>query len=355
MAEPKLVWTLQWDADWVTAVTLAGRRLFAGNNLGQLVAWDLPDKADAPAPNPVLRLDGHTNVISRLTTTPDGKYVLSSSYDHAIRIWDAASKGTGDAKLALNARTIDDLKRRRASKIPALLESTVKLQHPARSFTGHREWVSGMSLTKDGKTVLSADDGCQAILWDFDSAKETRRWSLKGWAYAVAISPDGKQALLSERKPLVFDSGRLAGVKIWDTTTGQPQHDLDAMFKGSFMSCAAFSPDGKVLALGKGGESDFGKVTLIDPATGKKSKELSPGHQYGATDLVFSPDGKHLASTGRDTTVKIWDVASGKMLHELSKPRGGQFKDWTHAVSYSADGKWLAAADMAGAVLVWSL
>ena len=86
-----------------------------------------------------------------------------------------------------------------------------------------------------------------------------------------------------------------------------------------------------------------------------KVRELTPGHQSGVTDLVFHPDGKHLASTGRDTVVRIWNTADGKMLKELGKPRGGQFKDWFHAISFSADGRWLAAADMAGAVQVWSL
>jgi WD40 repeat protein len=120
------------------------------------------------------------------------------------------------------------------------------------------------------------------------------------------------------------------------------------------LAAAAHSPDGKLLALGRGGEADRGKVFLIDPATDKKVRELTPGHQYGATDLAFHPDGKHLASSGRDTVVRIWDTASGKMVKELGKPRGRQFKDWIHAISFSADGRWLAAADMAGAVQVWS-
>ena len=45
----------------------------------------------------------------------------------------------------------------------------------------------------------------------------------------------------------------------------------------------------------------------------------------------------------------------GKQAAEVSKPRGGQFKDWICAISFSADGLWLAGADMAGAVQVWAL
>lgn len=134
------------------------------------------------------------------------------------------------------------------------------------------------------------------------------------------------------------------------------QRDLGPLFKGMYIATAAYSPDGKLLALGRGGEVDGPneKVFLIDPASGKKVRELTPGHLYGATDLTFHPDGKHLASCGRDTVVRIWNTSDGKLVKELGKPRGGQFKDWLHAVSFSADGRWLAASDMAGAVPVWS-
>jgi hypothetical protein len=123
------------------------------------------------------------------------------------------------------------------------------------------------------------------------------------------------------------------------------------------LSAAAYSPDGKLLALARGGEVNGlnGKVFLLDAATGKKLRELAPGHLDGATDLAFSPDGKYLASSGRDTVVKLWNTADGKLVRQLGKGRGGQFKDWIHAVSFSADGNWLAAADMAGQVQVWAL
>jgi WD40 repeat protein len=80
-----------------------------------------------------------------------------------------------------------------------------------------------------------------------------------------------------------------------------------------------------------------------------------PGHQYGITDMAWMPDGKVLATCGRDTTIKLWDVTANKLLATLGKPRGGQFKDWLHALSFSADGKLVAAGDMAGAVQVWAL
>ncbi|MGH7171297.1 MAG: WD40 repeat domain-containing protein, partial [Gemmataceae bacterium] len=354
-----LAWTLPWDADWVTAVCFLGatRRLAAGNNLGQILVWDLPEKPGGKAPpSPIRRLEGHTNAVTRLLASADGRWLFSASYDHSIRYWDLQAPDAGSGTVVLNARAIADATskrgRRNGKKPPAAVEAKVQTQKAARVLDAHREWVQGLAQNRDGTLLLSGDDAGQVILWDRLAAKELRRWQVKGWCYALALSPDGKQAVVSERLPLVFDSGQHKAVRLWDAATGKPQRELDGEFKKIYIAAAAYSQDGKLLALGRGGEADGnnGKVFLIDPTTGKKVRELTPGHQYGATDLAFHPDGKHLASSGRDTVVRIWDKASGKMVKQLGKPRGGQFKDWIHAISFSADGRWLAAADMAGAV-----
>jgi WD40 repeat protein len=360
--KPTQAWNLQWDADWVTAVTWLGasHRVAAGNNLGQIVLWELPEKPGGDPPKPLARLDGHTNVISRLAATPDGRTLISSSYDHTIRYWDVPAKlPEATETVALNQSNIDYLKKARASKIPALLEAKVGVLKPAKTLTEHKEWVVGMNLSHDGKTMISGDDGGHVIVWDVGSAAVAKRWKLaKGWAYAVALSPDAKQACVTERLPLVFDSGRHAAVKLWDTAAGTVMRDLSSEkeFKGNHMSAAAYSPDGKALAVLRGGEANglSGKPVLVDPGAGKIVKELAPGHLDGGTDLAWHPDGKHLASTGRDTVVRVWDTAAGKLVAEVGKGRGGQFKDWICAVAWSADGNALAAADMAGAVQIWT-
>ena len=356
-----LVHTLTWDADWVTAVAMIGnsRRVAAGNNLGQIMLWDLPEKAGGEAPKPIRRLDGHTNVISRLTSTSDGKWLVSASYDHTIRIWDMTASTKGHEDVILNARAIADAeaRKRNGAKVPPALPAKVELQSAAHVVDLHKEWVSNFCFSMDEKFVLSGDDGGEVILWNFAERKAIRRWKTKGWVFALALSPDAKQALVSERKPLVFDSGRQVAINIWDVEKGEVFKNLAADYKDMFIGSAAFSPDSKLLALGRGGEAAGlnGKIWLVNVADGKKVKELSPAHQDGVTDLAFHPDGKHLASSGRDTVVRIWNTADGKMVKELGKPRGGQFKDWICAISISSDGKWIAGGDMAGAVFVWSL
>jgi WD40 repeat protein len=356
-----LAWTLPWDADWVTAATFVGntRRVAAGNNLGQIVVWDLPAEAGDPAPTPCRRLDGHTNVISRLVSTPDGRWLISASYDHTIRFWDMEAPPKGSEEIVLNARAIADAQARKnnGAKVPPPIPAKVETQEAQRVLNAHKDWVLGLSISKDGNTLVSGDDGGHVIVWDRAEGKEVRRWHVKGWVYALALSPDAQQLLVSERLPLIFDSGRYAATKLWDPATGEMKRDLAALFKQEHMVAAAFSPDSKVLGVAKGGESNgqTGKVTLLDPATGNKLRETAPGHLDGATDVAFHPEGEYFASAGRDTQVRIWKTADGKLVKELGKSRGGQSKDWIHAVSFSADGRWLAASDMAGQVLIYTL
>ena len=354
-ADAKLAWKLPWDADWVTAISFVGNnQLAAGNKLGDIWVWDLPKSASDPAPLPTRHLVGHSNEVTRMLTTPDQKTVISASNDRTIRYWDM-TKPTGElGKVVLNARALDEAASKK-KKLPAALEATVQVHKASQTLVAHKEWVLGLSLTPDGKTLVTGDDKGEVIVWDQPAAKEVRRWKLQGWAWGLGVSPDGQSVLISERVPLIFDSGARSALKLWNVQTGEMKVDLSKDIKER-MAAAAYSPDGKWLAVCRGGEAGGGgKVTLLEPATGKKIRETATGHQDGGTDLAFHPDGKHIFSAGRDTMVKIWRLEDLKHVRDLGQGRGGQFKDWICAVAISPDGRWCAGADMAGQVQVWAL
>jgi WD40 repeat protein len=355
-ADAKLLWTLPWDVDWVTAVSFVGNdTVAAGNKLGDILLWQLPMSPSDKAPPPIRRLAGHTNEVTRLLTTPDQKTLLSASNDRTIKYWDMQSQSGEPGTVVLNARPIYEAEARK-KKAPAVVEAKVQVQKRVRELSGHKDWVQALSMTPDGKTLLSGDDKGEVVVWDLQSGKEMRRWKLGGWAWGLGISPDGQSAIIAERVPLVFDSGARSGLKIWNVQSGTVKADLGKENKER-MAAAAYSPDGKWLAVCRGGEANglSGKITLLDPTTGKKLRETSPGHLDGATDLAFHPDGKHIFSAGRDTLVMIWRLEDGKHVRDLGQGRGGQFKDWICAIAISPDGKRLAAADMAGQVQIYSL
>ncbi len=387
-SKSKLRYQLVLEGSWPTAVAFLGAgRLAAGNQLGQIFVWNLPEKppefkfepkAERQAPNvwPVRRLDGHTNEISRLVATPDGKHIASASYDRTLRLWPTGALAAGKAEVVLD----EDARKRAARRIGKKEPSndpgvTVETQTACKVLEGHKEWVYALGISRDGTRLISGDAASNVIVWAVDSQKQVAKWTGHSWNWIVAasLSPDGKTALVSENRYKRDDFDVPApGLKLWDAATGKETLDLmkvqfpklntaDRTYGGSqlwrkFVAAGliatAYSPDGKLVAAGQGGETDTGIVHILDAATGKLVRDMS-AHKEGITDLLFSSDGKHLVTAGRDTTVRISRVEDGKEVAVLGSPRGGQFKDWFSAVALSPDERFLAATDIAGLVHVW--
>jgi WD40 repeat protein len=362
-----LVWTLPWDATWVTSVALIGnsRRLAAGNSYGQIYLWELPDKPGLPAPLPVRRLDGHTNAITALAATPDGQRLISTSYDHTVRVWDLKATTEKTETVVLNP-TARAAAQKANKKLPESLPITVGIQKAERVLEAHKEWVRCLALSQDRTRLLTGDDRGLAILWAVPEMKAVRRLEVPGWIRAVALTPDAGLAAICETCPRIPADPRAPhATKIWDLISGKLKADLSKEFLGMYsrplnMGAAAFADNGKLLALGQNDEAAARKIYLADVATGKKVRELvytSTGNS-GISGIVAHPDGKHLATCGRDTMVRIWQLSDGKLVKDLGKTReGGAFggSPWLHAISFSADGLWLAAADMGGQIEVWSI
>jgi WD40 repeat protein len=109
--------------------------------------------------------------------------------------------------------------------------------------------------------------------------------------------------------------------------------------------CVTYSPDGRTLA-------SAGKDSVIrfwDARTLRPQGELRSG-QFGVNQVVFSPDGKSLASAGDDGTVWLWGPATAKSRRIL---RPHCLRGEMTALALSPDGKWLAAGGREGRLCSW--
>ncbi|HEY7307786.1 MAG TPA: sigma-70 family RNA polymerase sigma factor [Gemmataceae bacterium] len=157
----------------------------------------------------------------------------------------------------------------------------------------------------------------------------TNRLRHGGHVMSVAFTPDGKSIV----------SGGFDGWAVqWDVRTGKRLRQ----FHQDAIQSVSIGPDGKRLALA---DWSSGTVKLFELATGKQLAEC-PGHRGGTWVVVFSPDGKRLASGGKDKRIRVWDAATLREVRSWQASR-----DELHQLRFTPDGKSLVSADITAQTL----
>jgi RNA polymerase sigma factor (sigma-70 family) len=263
----------------------------------------------------------HGDVIEGISLSDDGRTIVAASRDRTVRVWDVA---TG----------------RELRRLPGQ-------EGPGPAGFGSLRYVA---FSPDGKLLATGVSYSGIVrLWDTATWKELRKLQSpdRGWLGHVAFSADGK---------LVAASANNHCIMLWETDTGRLVHQLDGGEKNTFAGPIAFSPDERMLASGGLTET----LRLWDLKTGKEIRRLrvqppgpkeksDPPHLSGLVEaVVFSHDGLILASAAKDAPVRLWDVATGKVIRSLPGNRYGAY-----SLAFAPDGKTLASGEAEGAIRVW--
>jgi WD40 repeat protein len=290
-------------------------------------------------------LTGHTADVKKVVFSPDGQILASGSSDKSVRLWDVRTRAPVGLPLRKHTAAVTDLAFSPDSRLLASASEGGTLvlwdrQPLADPLRGQDDRVYSAAFSPNGQILASSPgDDPGLLLWNVKTRRKIGQ-PIAGIG-PVAFSPDGKTVACSS----------LAGILLSDVATQKPKGPPLPSPYGGLLVSLGFSPDGKTLAAGDIGMVLFWDLEQRKPLGSPLDKPLiaalhvdeEPAEtRMGAAavgDVVFSPDGKILASGAGDGTVILWDVATRRMAGD---PLGSRAR-WA-SLAFSPDGRTLAVA-----------
>jgi WD40 repeat protein len=295
-------------------------------------------------PSAILR--GHSDSVNNLIFSPNGSYLATESRDGIAILWDVRGSrelfrlpgSTGDASIL----AFDSNGTVMATADPGFKVNLWKLASGelVQTFKGHTSPIFGFAFSPDGRTALTASYDGTARLWEVQSGKQ-----LKNLSAGDYINPRLVQFSPNNRDVTVMFNDKKARVWSASGSSGEPRTvSVDA---GA--TRLAYSKDGATLAFG----CEDGSVRLANMAV--KTSEVKTILDRAkfwkpTTDLLpaFSPDARILLTQSLDETARLWNMRSGSMICELQDSPGE-----ISAAQFSADGKRLAISSADGTLRIW--
>jgi len=238
---------------------------------------------------------GHSHIVNTAFYSEDGRYIVSSSWDMSVKLWDVAS------------------------------------MREAATFSGHTDRVNYAVTSRDNRLIASASRDGTVRIWDTKTGKEILR--LEEEANTVEFGADDKTIITTRGDEL----------KEWNAKTGKLVRAFSKERAKNIQpsSAMAFNRDRKYMALG----AWDGGVSLLESETGKSVR--FPAHAKEVTALTFSNDNRYLATASRDRSIILWNMIHSENSDMLEIHPAKSFSCYTgdvNSVSFSPDNRFIAAA-----------
>lgn len=244
--------------------TPAGGHLIASSERGTIWRWDVASGETVES------WPGHAGIVYAIAAFAQGNAFASAGLDGHVRVWHS---------------------------VPLASESP-----PEK----HDQWIGAVAVDQENSAAVSSSHDGQCRRWRLKDGKLLDSVTGAANGAAMALSPGGQRMAYRVTE-------HAAGICDWGVGVRQPIVQFEAQRDPIY--CMAYSPDGRLLAVGGGaaktpwpGEPTDLRIWRVDDGT---LLHQFSGNRRLVRCLAFSPEGKTLATGGFDRVVRLWDVAAG--------------------------------------------
>ncbi|MBH8560714.1 hypothetical protein I8748_00565 [Nostoc sp. CENA67] len=321
---------------WTAAFSPDGKQIASAGSDKTIKVWDITDGRCLKT------ITGHTNQIWSLTYHPDGQQIATGSDDQTVRIWDITdgkclkiiqgyTNWVKSAKFTPNGKQL----------VSAHQDHTVRVwdifsHQNLHTLKGHESPVLSVALHPDGQLIASGSEDGTIKIWDINNSNCLYTLSEHaGDVWGITFSPNGQ---------LLVSGSYDKTIKIWQLNEQVCIHTLKGY--DDRIGAATFNPEGSLLATA--GEST---VDIWDVASGICLYSLEEeGHKGRVKSVAFSPDGQLLVSVSTDKTIKIWDLRKRQCIRNLTGHDASVL-----SVAFSPDGQKIVTSACERTIRIWNV